>query len=150
MNTPARSTESRSIVVEYDLPHSPAKVWRALTDPDLLAQWLMANDMRPVVGHKFKFTHAPRGGWDGVCHCEVLEVDEPRRLRYTWRGNGGNAWLDSVVTWTLTPTPSGGTHLMLEHAGFAPANDVAFVEMGQGWRGIVGKRLVAVLGEQAA
>jgi uncharacterized protein YndB with AHSA1/START domain len=145
MNTAIRNDESKAIVVEYDLPHPPAKVWRALTDPELLGRWLMANDMRPIVGHKFKFTATPRNGWDGVCHCQVLEVDEPRRLRYSWRGDGGTAWLDTVVTWTLTPTASGGTLLHLEHAGFTPANDVAFQEMGKGWRGHLAERIAAVL-----
>lgn len=149
MNAHARNEESRAIVVEYDLPHSPAKVWRALTEPELLGQWLMTNDMKPVVGHKFTFTSTPRPGWDGVCHCEVIEVDAPRRLRYSWRGGAGASLLDSVVTWTLTPTPSGGTRLGLEHAGFAPANAMAFEVMSKGWQGHVADRMAAVLARMA-
>ncbi len=85
----------------------PPAVWRALTEPALLARWLMENDIRPEVGHRFTFRAPPVAGWDGVVHCEVLEVDAPRRLRYTWRGGaddiqGYGTRIDTVVTWTLT------------------------------------------------
>jgi uncharacterized protein YndB with AHSA1/START domain len=149
MNSAVRNDESKAIVVEYDLPHAPAKVWRALTDPDLLGRWLMTNDIRPIVGHKFKFTATPMHGWDGICHCEVLEVEEPRRLRYSWSGGGATARLDTVVTWTLSPTASGGTLLHLEHAGFKPANDPAFEIMSKGWSGHLRDRIAAVLAQSA-
>src|ERR1700736_1378487 len=78
-------TETRSISQEYDLPYSPAKVWRSLTEPKLLAGWLMSNDIRPVVGKNFTFTAEPTPWWDGIVHCEVLEVDPGKRISYTWR-----------------------------------------------------------------
>ena len=115
MNTKA---ETRSISVEYDLPHPPAKVWRTLTEPELLAKWIMANDMRPLVGHLFTFKAQPAPWWDGIVHCEVLEIDLHKRLRYSWRSGPESSPLDTVVTWTLTPTPSGGTRLALERYGF--------------------------------
>jgi uncharacterized protein YndB with AHSA1/START domain len=133
--------ETRSISLEYNLPHEPAKVWRALTDPELLAAWLMANDMRPLVGQSFTFTDKPMPWWDGIVHCEVLEIDRHKRLRYSWRAGA----LDTVVTSTLTPTPSGGTRLALEHSGFLPDNASAFDGASKGWQRMVGERLVEVL-----
>src|SRR5579871_6631661 len=94
-------SEAKSISVEYDLPHPPAKVWRALTEPELLASWLMVNDIRPVVGHAFTFKAQPMPGWDGTVQCEVIEVEPERRLRYSWSGGAEDSRLESVVTWTL-------------------------------------------------
>jgi uncharacterized protein YndB with AHSA1/START domain len=110
----------------------------------------MENDIRPVVGHRFHFRAQPTPGWDGVVHCEVLEVDPPRRLRYSWRGGsnqiqqGYGSPLDTVVTWTLTPTAS-GTKLRLEHTGFTPANAFAYENMSKGWRGKLAERIEQVL-----
>jgi uncharacterized protein YndB with AHSA1/START domain len=142
MNT---ETETQSIAVEYDLPHPPAKVWRTLTEPDLLAQWVMANDMRPLVGHSFTFRAEPTPWWDGIVRCEVLEVDPPKRLRYSWQSGPESSRLDTVVTWTLTPTPAGGTRLALEQSGFLPANAFAFDGARKGWQHMVGERLGQVL-----
>jgi uncharacterized protein YndB with AHSA1/START domain len=135
------NAETRSISMEYDLPHPPAKVWRALTEPELLAAWLMNNDMRPLVGQSFTFKDKPMPWWDGIVHCEVLEIDRYKRLRYSWRAGA----LDTVVTWTLTPTPSGGTRLALEQSGFRPDNASAFDGASKGWRRMVGERLIEVL-----
>ncbi|MFE9690773.1 SRPBCC domain-containing protein [Micromonospora sp. NPDC005806] len=90
-------TERAAVEVDQFLAHPPAKVWRALTDSDLLARWLMPNDFRPLPGHRFTFRTTPRPGqgFDGIVHCEVLELDEPHRLRWAWRGGR----LDTVVTW---------------------------------------------------
>ena len=109
---------SEAVVVDYDLEEPPHKVWRALTQPDLLAAWLGPNDIRAEVGHRFEV--AAGSGSDGAVHCEVLEVDPGRSLTYSWREerDEGPA-LDSLVTWTLTPTYLGGTRLRLVHDGFA-------------------------------
>ena len=146
MSAPAPATQS--IAVEYDLPHPPEKVWRALTEPALVGEWLMPNDLKPVVGHKFTFAAPPIQDWDGVVQCEVLVADKPKRLSYSWRGGPSQSRLDSVVTWTLTPTPQ-GTHLAFEHAGFLPHNAVAFDRMGQGWRGKVREGLGRVIASLA-
>lgn len=146
MNTKA---ETQSISQEHDLPHPPVKVWRALTEPELLAPWLMVNDMRLLVGHSFPFKAEPTPWWDGIVHCEVLEIDLHKRLRYSWRSGPESSRLDTVVTWTLTPTPSGGTRLVLEHSGFLPANAFAFDGASQGWRRMVGERLSEVLARAA-
>lgn len=128
------AVESKTIHAETELPQAPAKVWRALTEPALLARWLMPNDIRAEVGHRFTFKAPPIRDWDGTVRCEILEVEPEKRLRYSWRGGATGSELDSVVTWTLTPTSSGGTRLTLEHAGFLPRNAMAFEIMGKGWR----------------
>jgi uncharacterized protein YndB with AHSA1/START domain len=154
MSETAPSTKAtQSIVVEYDLPEPPEKVWRALTEPQLLARWLMPNDIKPVVGHHFTFRAPPVPGWDGTVHCEVLVVEPHRLLRYSWRGGSDNikeygALLDTVATWTLTPTAAGGTHLRLDHDGF-PLESFAFTAMNKGWRGKVAERITQVLAETA-
>ena len=139
-----------TIHVEHDLPHPPEKVWRALTEPKLLAAWLMENDMRPVVGHRFTFKAQPMPGWDGTVHCEVLEADAPRRLRYSWRGGSEALHIDTVVAWTLAPNASGGTRLLLEHSGFTPAQSIAFDGIARGWRGKVAERMSEALARAAA
>ena len=150
-DTAAKATQS--IVVEYDLPYPPEQVWRALTEPRLLAAWLMPNDIKPQVGHRFTFKAAPVSGWDGIVSCEVLVVEPHRRLRYSWRGGSDRlkeygAPLDTVATWTLTPTAAGGTRLRLDHDGF-PLESFAFTKMNEGWRGKVAQRIARVLAEAA-
>lgn len=102
------STETLSVVVERELPHPPEKIWRALTQPHLIEEWLMKNDFKPVVDHRFDL----RFDW-GTVACQVLAVEPDRTLTYTWNAKP----LKSVVTWTLTPT-SKGTHLRMEQMGF--------------------------------
>src|SRR5712691_10571082 len=140
---------TQSISMEYDLPHPRAKVWRALTEPELLAAWLMANDMRALAGHRFTFKQQPTPWWDGIVHCEVLELDPHKRLRYSWRSGPESSRLDTVVTWTLTPTPSCGTKLALEHSGFLPGNAFAFDGASKGWQRMVSEGLTAVLARVA-
>jgi uncharacterized protein YndB with AHSA1/START domain len=140
---------AKSIHVEYELPYPPEKVWRALTDPELLSAWLMVNDIRPVVGHSFTFKAQPMPGWDGVVQCTVLEAEARKRLRYSWRGGSESARLDSVVTWTLTPTFS-GTRLALEHSGFLPSNAFAYDAMSKGWRGKVAERMSEAIAKLAS
>lgn len=141
--------ETKSISMEYDLPHPPEKVWRALTEPKLLAAWLMVTDLRPLVGNSFTFKADPTPWWDGIVHCEVLELDLHKRLRYSWRSGPESSRLDTVVTWTLTPTPSGGTRLALEHSGFLPADAFAFDGASKGWQRMAGERLREVLARAA-
>lgn len=131
-------TEQRAIVIEKVLPHPPEKIWRTLTRSELIAKWLMPNDLEPVVGHCFTFCTRPMGDWDGVVNCEVLACEPPRLLRYSWKGGSDSnpaygARLDSTVTWTLTPV-EGGTQLHLVHDGFVfPGNRFAYEAMSPGW-----------------
>ena len=132
----ASPTETRSVIVERDIPHPPEKIWRALTQPHLIEEWLMKNDFAAVVGHRFKLS----GEWGGVLDCEVLAVEPNRRLSYTWNfASDDPAFaLKSVVTFTLTPTGE-GTHLRMEQSGFRPDQRQAYGGAMQGWRGFIEK-----------
>lgn len=133
--------QTDSISLEFDLPHAPAKVWRALTDPALLAEWLL-----PVFGLKlepgaaFTFRAQPQPGWDGTVDCRFLEIDAGRTL--SWRWVVGE--IDTVVTFTLTPTAS-GTRLSLVHSGFKPDQKQNFAGARYGWK-MMGGKLVELLG----
>ncbi|WBB67507.1 SRPBCC domain-containing protein [Micromonospora sp. WMMD812] len=138
-------SDPSTVAVDQFLPHPPAKVWRALTDSDLLARWLMPNDFVPAVGHRFTFRTDPRPAqdFDGIVHCEVLDLDPPRRLSWAWRGGR----LDTVVTWTLA-AEGRGTRLFLEHAGFDPDDPLQRRTrdlLGGGWRSHVLSRLDQIL-----
>jgi uncharacterized protein YndB with AHSA1/START domain len=117
-------TETRSVVVERELPFPPEKIWRALTQPHLIEEWLMKNDFKPVADHRFYL----RGDW-GAVDCQVLEVAPNKSLSYTWAALG----LESVVTWTLTPT-STGTHLRMEQSGFRADQQQAYQGAQFGWQ----------------
>jgi len=118
------TTETLSVIVERELAFPPEKIWRALTQPLLIAEWLMKNDFRPIQGHSFNFT----ADW-GAVDCQVLEVDPNKTLSYTWDAMG----LGSVVTWTLTPTGT-GTHLRMEQAGFRQDQQQAYQGAKYGWQ----------------
>lgn len=117
------STELRSVVVEREFPHPPEKLWRALTQPHLIAEWLMKNDFKPIVGHRFDFS----AEW-GAVSCEVLEIEETKSLSYTW----GDHELKTVVTWTLTPAGA-GTALRMEQTGFRDNQPRYFQGARAGW-----------------
>lgn len=135
--------ETQTLNLSYDLPHRPEKVWRALTDPALLAKWLMPTDLEARVGKQFTFKTQAMPGWDGIVSCEVLTVEEHKRIRYTWRGGG----VDTVVDWTLTPTAAGGTVLALEHSGFRHDQPQNFNGARWGWQKMAGDQLLKVLAE---
>jgi len=120
----ATSPETLSVVVERDIPFPPEKIWRALTQPHLIEEWLMKNDFAPTVGHAFHF----RAEWGSV-DCEVEVVEPNKTLSYTWSAFG----LKSVVTWTLTPA-GGGTHLRMEQSGFRPDQQPAYHGAQAGWQ----------------
>jgi len=130
---------TRSVIVKRELPHPPAKIWRALTQGALIEQWLMQNDFEPVVGRKFNL----RADWGGV-DCKVLAVEPNKMLSYTWDAMG----LESVVMWTLTPT-STGTHLRMEQSGFRPDQSQAYQGAKYGWQKFFAalERVVAGLSE---
>lgn len=122
-------TETRSVVIERDIAHPPEKIWRALTQPHLIAEWLMKNDFAPTVGHSFKLT----GDWGSV-DCQVQAIEPNRTLAYSWDAMG----LESVVTWTLTPT-EGGANLRMEQSGFRQDQEQAFQGAKFGWNKFFGK-----------
>jgi uncharacterized protein YndB with AHSA1/START domain len=122
--TTATATETRSVVIEREMPFASEKLWRALTQPHLIEEWLMKSDFKPVVGHGFKFT----ADW-GAVDCQVRTVEPNRTLSYTWGAYG----LESVVTWTLTPSGA-GTRLRMEQSGFRPDQEQAYQGAGYGWQ----------------
>jgi uncharacterized protein YndB with AHSA1/START domain len=127
MNTP--NTQTRTLVIEKDMPHPPEKVWRALTQSSLVSQWLMENDFLPVVGHKFTLRAKPVPNWNGVIECEVLAIEPTQRLSYSW----GSMGLGTVVTWTLTAS-AGGTHVRMEQSGFRSEEDANYKGATYGWQ----------------
>ena len=133
--------QTDSLALELDLPHAPEKVWRALTDPVLLAEWLL-----PVAGFAlepgaaFTLEAPPQPGWDGMVHCRFVEIEAQRKLRYTWTVGD----MDTVVTFTLTPTAS-GTRLSLVQSGFKPDQKRNFGGARYGWK-MMGGKLVDLLG----
>lgn len=124
----------------FELAHPPQKVWRALTEPELLARWLMKTDLKPQVGRVFQFRRDPLPHWDGVIDCEILEIEEPRFISYTWRALG----LDTVVSFTLEETEA-GTRLTLEQSGFERDQGQAFGGARAGWKQMAGEALPQVL-----
>ena len=128
------STETRAVVVEREIPFPPEKIWRALTQPHLIEEWLMKNDFKPVVDHRFNL----RADW-GAVDCQVLAVEPNKTLSYTWNFAHEDAAynLHSVVTFTLTPT-STGTHLRMEQSGFRPDQRQAYLGARGGWQRFFG------------
>ena len=135
-------SQIETLAFEFDLKHAPEKVWRALSDPELLSQWLL-----PVVGltfepgHAFSFKAPPKPGWDGTVDCRLLEIEAHRKLSYTWVVGD---FIDTVVTFTLTPSES-GTRLTLVQSGFRPDQKQNFGGARYGWR-MMGVRLTELLG----
>jgi len=134
-------SQIETIAFELDLPHAPQKVWRALTEPELLAEWLL-----PVIGFKlesgaeFTFKTQPYPGWDGIVNCRMLEIEPQRKLRYTW----GVPFLETVVTFTLTPSAA-GTRLSLVQTGFKPDQKRESGGARYGWK-LMGGKLADLLG----
>ena len=138
-----RSISDITIVREY--PHPRAKVWRALTDPNLVSRWLMRPEgFEPAVGTRFRLVARPQPGWRGFVDCEVLEVEARRRLSYSWVGNEGHAPM--VVTFDLEDVP-GGTRLTFTHTGFRGVGGflLAKLMLGPGWRKMFGRTVPRLL-----
>jgi uncharacterized protein YndB with AHSA1/START domain len=135
---------NRTLRFEATYPHSPERVWRAVTNSTELAGWLMDNDFEPRVGHKFHFRAKPRIGFDGLIPCEVLEVEEPRLLSFSWGTK------ESVVSLMLEAIP-GGTRLVLRHEGFRGLRGLAMHwVLGRGWRSKIQRKLPAMLSRQSS
>jgi uncharacterized protein YndB with AHSA1/START domain len=118
------TAETLTVVIEREIPCPPEKIWRALTQPHLIEEWLMKNDFEPAVGHRFNL----RADW-GAVDCQVLAVEPNKTLSYTWGAYG----LESIVTWTLTPT-NAGTRLRMEQSGFRPDQQQFYQGAQGGWR----------------
>jgi uncharacterized protein YndB with AHSA1/START domain len=128
--TPA---ETRSVVVEREFPYPPEKIWRALTQPHLIEEWLMKNDFKPVVGHRFNLRAAPQPGWNGIIDCEVLVVEPHKTLSYTWSSGEAELAIKSVVTLSLA-AKGAGTLLRMEQTGFRPDQQQNYQGAKFGWQ----------------
>jgi uncharacterized protein YndB with AHSA1/START domain len=142
---------SKTIQHQWFFPHPAETLWAYLTNSELLAEWLMETDFKPVIGHKFQFRTKAKVnvGFDGNIFCQVLEVTPFRKLSYSWRGGPGNGriTLDSVVTWTLSEQ-EGGTELLLQHSGFTGLrNALPYLIMNKGWSLILKKRLTKIMNQ---
>ncbi len=138
------SMQGEALAFEFDLSHGPQKVWRALTDPALLTEWLLpvvGSTLELATGTRFAFATQSQPGWDGIVNCRVLELEPQKRLSYAWIV--GDMELDTVVTFTLTPTDS-GTRLSLVQSGFKPSQKQNFGGARYGWK-LMGGRLVDLL-----
>lgn len=134
------------------LEHPVETVWEYLTDAAQLSKWLMKNDIKPVVGHKFQFHTRPaiKMGFDGIVYCEVLEIVPYKTISYSWKGGPGQGkiTLDSIVTWTLIPMGN-GTELILEHKGFnGLKNFIGYIFMNGGWKNKIRKRFIELLNSE--
>jgi uncharacterized protein YndB with AHSA1/START domain len=123
------ANETLSVVVERVMPFPAEKIWRALTQPHLIEEWLMKSDFKPSVGHRFNLQRTPKPDVNIVIDCEVQVVEPNKTLSYTWAAYG----LESVVTWTLSPTAT-GTHLRMEQSGFKPDQKQAYQGAKHGWQ----------------
>jgi uncharacterized protein YndB with AHSA1/START domain len=133
-------SQGESIAFDFDLPHAPGKVWRALTDPRLLSEWLLpVIELKLEAGAPFTFKTRPYPGWDGIVHCRILVLEAPRMISYAWVVGE----MDTVVTFTLTPTAA-GTRMTLLHAGFKPSQKQNFGGARYGWK-LMGGKLVELL-----
>ncbi|HEY5810464.1 MAG TPA: SRPBCC domain-containing protein [Povalibacter sp.] len=143
MNDAASKVGTQDIVVDEVFPHTPEAIWKTLTTGELIGRWFMQpTGFEPVKGNRFTFQTKAAGAWDGVIHCQVLEVIPHERLVYAWKGGheaniGYGSPLSTVVTWTLARVAN-GTRLRLVHSGFVtPTNDSALKTMGEGWKKVI-------------
>jgi uncharacterized protein YndB with AHSA1/START domain len=130
------AAETRSVIVEREIPFPPGKIWRALTQPHLIAEWLMQNDFVAAPDHRFTL----RGDWGSV-DCQVRTIEPDKVLSYSWDAMG----LESIVTWTLTPSGN-GTHLRMEQVGFKPDQTQAYQGAKFGWQKFFDQLLATLAG----
>lgn len=135
------STETKTLTIERDMPHSPGKIWRALTQGELIKEWLMDNDFQPVVGHSFNFRSKPVPGWNGIIDGKVLIVEPNKRLSYSW----GSMGLNTVVVFTLSESKT-GTLVRMEQSGFRSETDANYKGATYGWQKFIGNLEQVVAG----
>ena len=133
------ASETRSVLTEVDFEYPVETLWQALTDSEWLAVWFFPNDIQPVVGHKFTIWGRPIERWDGEFSCQVLAVEAPKMISFRWYGGheelkGFGHYMDTTVTWTLSPLPNGGTHFRFvqEGLGADPQSDALYEVMAKG------------------
>jgi uncharacterized protein YndB with AHSA1/START domain len=132
-------SDIRVIQTDAQFAHPIETVWQAITDSEWLAVWFFPNDIQPVVGHKFTIWSRPIERWDGEFKCQILAVEPQKLIKFRWYGGheelkGFGRYMDTTVTWTLSPLPDGGTHFNFLHEGFGtdPQSDASFEAMVKG------------------
>ncbi|RXZ77803.1 SRPBCC domain-containing protein [Paenibacillaceae bacterium] len=117
-----------SLILSLDFQYTTSieKAWSALTDSSKLAKWITENDFKPVVGHRFQFRHQPSEYWDGIVDGEVLIVEAPDRLSYSWATGDER----HTVTWTLQDLGDGKVNLHLEQTGFSNVHGLEGAKYG--------------------
>lgn len=153
MTVAAPDPATREIVIEDVFAYPPEAIWRVLTTGALIGRWLGMNPIgfEAVKGARFTFQTDPAGAWDGVIHCQVLEITTNQSFSFSWQGgDDGNpqygSRLDTIVTFTLTKVAT-GTRLRLVHAGFvSPRNDSSLRNLSGGWKHVA-SRIAVVCGE---
>ena len=136
---PAR-TETASLAFDFDLEHPPERVWRALTHPALLAEWLLpVAGLELEQGAAFTFKAPPQPGWDGTVSCRFLEIEPQEKISWAWVVGD----IDTIVTFSLTPTAS-GTRVSLVQSGFKPDQKRNLSGARYGWK-MMGGKLVDLL-----
>ncbi|HVE53131.1 MAG TPA: SRPBCC domain-containing protein [Ramlibacter sp.] len=152
MNTLSLSPNARVIEAASAIPCPPRAVWKTLTTPELIGQWISMPlaGFEPARGKRFTFQTTPAGAWDGLIRCQIVDLREGERLSYTWESGdeanvGYGSRLDTLVSWDLRRTPQ-GTQLGLTHSGFVmPKNESSYAALGGGW-----KKVIERIGEVAA
>ncbi|MGL4490038.1 MAG: SRPBCC family protein [Rhizobiaceae bacterium] len=147
MSEAAANTETQDILIDDVLPNAPSAIWKALASGELINRWLMPQiGFEPVAGNTFSFQTPPTDDWDGVIHCQILEIIPNERLSYSWKSGMQTAAgyvprLDTIVTWTLAKHDA-GTRLRLVHSGFVlPKNAAVFKNVNAGWSKIIPKMI---------
>jgi uncharacterized protein YndB with AHSA1/START domain len=137
-------SETRSVLSEADFDFHVETLWRAMTDSEWLAVWFFPNDILPVEGHKFTIWGRPIERWDGEFKCQVLALDAPKMMSFRWYGGdeelkGFGRYMDTTVTWTLSPLPNGGTNFRFVHDGFGtdPQSDGVYDVMVKGSQSVL-------------
>ena len=144
MSDAAPTPKTQDIVVDQVFSHAPETIWKALTSSELMGRWIQMapTGFEPVNGKQFTLQTSPAGAWDGVIHCQVLEVIPNERLAYAWKGGhesnvGYGSPLDTVVTFTLSRVVE-GTRVRLVHSGFVLSkNETTFKNLSEGWKKVV-------------
>ncbi len=131
---------SETVSLDVELKSPIERVWHALTDSATLSKWMLfeTSDFQPVVGHKFQFRMQPDPSFTVIVDCEVLVVDEPHRLSYSWVVET-ESHHNTTVTWMLTESADGGTRLQLEQSGFQPDAKQEIGGAKSGWIHMVGQ-----------
>jgi uncharacterized protein YndB with AHSA1/START domain len=144
MSDAASKSDMQDIIVDQVFSHSPETIWGALTTSELMGRWIQMTPtgFEPVKGKRFTLQTTPAGAWDGVIHCQVLEVIPNERLAYAWKGGhesnlGYGSQLDTMVTFSLSRVAE-GTRVRLVHSGFLlPKNETSFKNLSEGWKNVV-------------